>query len=64
MYTYGSAYAIGKEKERGLIQEGYKADFTIVDKDLFIISSDQILETSVIKTIVDGRTVYNKSSDK
>ena len=60
MYTYGSAYAIGKEMERGLIREGYTADFTIVDQDLFTISPYQILETSVIQTIVDGRTVYKK----
>jgi predicted amidohydrolase YtcJ len=64
MYTYGSAYAIGKESERGLIREGYLADFTIVDQDLFTISPDQILETSVIQTIVDGRTVYkNKQTN-
>ena len=60
MYTFGSAYAIGKETERGLIQEGYTADFTIVDQDLFTISSEQILEASVIQTIVEGRTVYKR----
>ena len=60
MYTFGSAFAIGKELERGLIQEGYVADFTIVDQDLLTIQSEQIINTTVVETIVDGHTVYKK----
>lgn len=58
MYTFGSAFAVGKELERGLIQEGYVADFTIVDQDLLTIHPEQIINTRVIETIVDGYTVY------
>ena len=58
MYTNGSAFAIGKEAERGLILEGYVADFTIVNQDLLTIQSEQMLNTTVIETIVDGYTVY------
>ncbi len=60
MYTYGSAYAIGKEQDRGLIQEGYSADFTIVDRDLCKVGVEDILKASVMQTVVDGRTVYKK----
>ena len=61
MYTYGSAFAVSKELERGLIQEGYVADFTIVDQDLLTIPSEQIINTTVLETIVDGKTVYKNN---
>ncbi len=60
MYTFGSAFAIGKEEERGLIQEGYVADFTIVNQDLLMIQKEEIINTTVVETIVDGHTVYKK----
>lgn len=59
MYTYGSAQAICKEHERGLIREGYVADFTIYDRDLFQGSSDEMLGAKVKKTVVGGRVVYS-----
>ena len=59
-YTMGSAYAISKEYERGLIKEGYVADFTIFEKDPFHIDLEYLREIDVSETIVNGKTVYKK----
>ncbi|WP_071395017.1 amidohydrolase [Bacillus tuaregi] len=61
LYTLGSAQAIHKEHERGLIKPGYEADFSIFDRDLFEGSSEAILEAKVLKTVVAGRIVYDRS---
>ena len=60
MYTVGSAQAIGKEQERGYIKVGYDADFTILNNDLLTCTSDEILQTEAIKTVVAGKVVYEK----
>lgn len=61
LYTYGSAQAISKEHERGLIKPGYDADFSIFDRDLFEGSSDDMLQAKAVKTVVAGRIVYERS---
>ncbi|MGM0838125.1 MAG: amidohydrolase [Bacillota bacterium] len=58
LFTKGSAQAIGEEDRQGLIQEGYYADFTVLDKDLFQIAPHEILETKVRMTVVDGTVMY------
>lgn len=58
MYTYGVAYAINKEDERGLIAPGYRADFTVLQQNIFEVSSQDIEKISVSMTIVDGNIVY------
>ena len=60
MYTIGSAQAINKENERGLIKPGYDADFSIFDRDLFTGSSEDMLKATAIKTIVAGKVVFEK----
>ncbi|WP_349408151.1 amidohydrolase [Pseudalkalibacillus sp. SCS-8] len=58
LYTKGSAYAIGKENETGVIQKGYSADFTILEEDLFQIDPEKIPEVKVVMTVVDNAIVY------
>nr|WP_090890876.1 amidohydrolase [Evansella caseinilytica] len=60
LFTYGSAEAICKENERGLIAEGYVADFTVLEKDLFELEPDEWLGVAVEKTIVDNTTMYDR----
>lgn len=58
-YTLEGAYASGEENIKGTISMGKLADFILLDKDLFSLSSDEeILNTRVIKTYVGGRRVY------
>ncbi|HLR59171.1 MAG TPA: amidohydrolase [Pseudogracilibacillus sp.] len=61
MYTLGSAQAICKEHERGLIKQNYEADFTVFDRDLFEGTSEDLLNANVVKTIVAGKTVFEKN---
>ncbi|MCP2036316.1 putative amidohydrolase YtcJ [Planomicrobium sp. HSC-17F08] len=62
LYTSGSAAAICKEHERGQIQEGFDADFSVFDRDLFEGSEEQILEAQVEMTVVAGEIMYRKKS--
>lgn len=64
MYTFGSAQAICKEHERGLIKAGYDADFTILDRDLLTCASEEIVQTTALKTVVAGKIVYEKQFAK
>ncbi|MFJ7826368.1 amidohydrolase [Psychrobacillus sp. NPDC096623] len=57
LYTSGSAKAIGRENNRGMILPGYVADFTILDN---VLDNTNILSTSVVKTVVAGEIVFEK----
>ncbi|MFA9558750.1 amidohydrolase [Evansella sp. AB-rgal1] len=60
LFTNGSATAIGKEGERGVIEEGYTADFTVLSDDLFELEPDAWLNVQVYQTIVDNSIMYEK----
>lgn len=60
LYTSGSAKAIGKELKRGYILPGYDADFTVLNNTL---DKENILATSVEKTVVAGKIVYVRKSE-
>jgi predicted amidohydrolase YtcJ len=46
------------EKERGSIEVGKAADFTILNTDILKASQYKLLKTKILYTIVDGKTVY------
>lgn len=58
LYTKGSAYAICHEEDRGKIEKGYVADFTILNKDIFHVNSHEIEQIEVTKTIVGNEIMY------
>ncbi|EJP88485.1 amidohydrolase [Bacillus cereus] len=60
LFTTGSAYAIGKEANRGQITKGYEADFTILDRNIFEIEAEEIKEVQAEMTVIDGKIVYRK----
>lgn len=63
-FTIEAAYAGFAEDELGTIETGKLADFTVLDKDIFVIPHSEILRTTVTHTIVGGEIVYeSKSSD-
>lgn len=64
LYTYGSAYAINQETTRGMIAEDYRADFTILAKDIFHTNSDQIEQIPVFMTVIDGEVVYQNEAER
>jgi predicted amidohydrolase YtcJ len=57
-YTQGSAYAEFSETYKGRLAPGYVADFIVLDRDLTAVPAPAILKTRVLRTVVDGRTVY------
>lgn len=58
LYTKGSAYVIGKENTRGQIAEGFTADFTVLDRDLFTVPVDDIPNAKVEMTVVDNTVMF------
>jgi predicted amidohydrolase YtcJ len=59
-YTVEGAYASNEENIKGTIAKGKLADFIILDKDLFnLCCEEDILDTKVVKTYVDGKLVYD-----
>ena len=61
MYTVGSAQAISREHEFGQIKEGYYADFSIFDRDLFAGSTAQLLEAKAVMTVIGGEVAYKRT---
>ena len=57
-YTINGAYGGFEEDIKGSIAVGKLADFTIFSKDIMTIPEEEILETEVVMTIVDGKIVY------
>ena len=57
-FTTGGAYAEFAEKEKGKIEEGFLADLVILDRNIFEIPAEKIIEARVRTTIVGGRIVF------
>ena len=57
-YTINGAYTMSLEDQQGSIEVGKRADFVVLDYNLFDLAPQDISEASVTMTIFDGRTVY------
>jgi predicted amidohydrolase YtcJ len=58
MLSLSAAYAAFQEKERGSIEPGKLADFTVLAGDIMTIPEAQILQTHILMTIIGGEVVY------
>jgi predicted amidohydrolase YtcJ len=61
-YTSGSAYAQFEEGKKGVLKAGEFADFIILSADLTKIPPKQYIKTTVLRTVVGGRTVFSDDS--
>ncbi len=61
-FTWGAAYAAGREDQLGSIAPGKLADFTVLDQDIFEIKPMEILNARVDATIIGGRFVWRAES--
>jgi len=57
-YTINAAYAGFQEDKLGSLETGKLADFVVLSKDLRVIDPEDILNTKVVRTVVDGKDVY------
>ena len=53
-YTQGPAYAASMEHKLGKLAPGFLADLVVLDRDLYTIPHEEILETEVMGTMVGG----------
>jgi hypothetical protein len=59
-YTTGAALAEFEEKEKGKLAPGMLADFVVLDRDVTAAEAEKILATKVLRTVVGGKTVYER----
>ena len=59
-YTAGSAYVNHHEDSTGRIDVGRLADLVVLDRDPFAAPSEEIADTTVVSTYVDGELVYSR----
>ncbi|MAP94891.1 MAG: amidohydrolase [Ponticaulis sp.] len=63
LFTINAAYASFREEDLGTIEVGKRGDFSVFDQDLMTVADDQIMSTSPLMTIVDGKVVWSSSPD-
>jgi predicted amidohydrolase YtcJ len=61
-FTSGAAYAAFAEDRLGILKPGYRADLTIVDRDLFEANPAGVLASRAILTVVDGAIAFELPS--
>lgn len=57
-YTVSPAFGAFRENELGTIEAGKLADLIVLDRNLFQVPVEEIKQTKVILTMVDGKVVY------
>lgn len=61
-YTVNAAYAGFEEDLKGTLSPGKLADITVLSRDIMTIPDDEILETVVEYTIIDGEVRYSRQN--
>jgi hypothetical protein len=62
--TIWAAYSNFEDKEKGSIEVGKFADFIILDRDIMTINENEIPETKILATFLNGEKVYDAMKDK
>jgi len=60
-YTMANAIAQFEEKEKGSLTVGKYADIVMLSKNLLTCTDEDILNTKVMMTIIDGKVVYKSN---
>lgn len=61
LYTINAAYAHRQERETGSVEVGKLADLIVLDRNLFEVPIAQIHEVHVLRTLLEGKTVYERA---
>lgn len=59
-----SAYGTFREDELGTLEEGKLADIVVLDRNFFEVPVEEIMDTKVLLTMVDGKIVFNSNELK
>lgn len=62
-YTWGSAFACGREDELGTLEEGKMADIVVLDRDIFKTSAEEIRCMRTDLTIMGGQVVFERRNE-
>ena len=57
-YTINAAFALKQETTTGSLERGKRADFIVLDRDIFSLDPSDLHATRVLSTYLDGREVY------
>ncbi len=60
MFTLWPAFASFQEKERGSIEAGKVADFTVLSADIMQIPEAEILKAQCVMTVIGGEVVWER----
>jgi predicted amidohydrolase YtcJ len=60
LYTINAAWAHHLERETGSIEVGKLADLVVLDHNLFAVAPSRIHEARVVRTLFEGRTVFQR----
>jgi predicted amidohydrolase YtcJ len=60
-YTRGAAYASFAENSRGMLREGFLADWVLLDVDPTLCTAAEFAASRVLRTEVGGRSVFDGS---
>lgn len=60
--TYGGAYSCGEEDSFGSIKAGQYADFVVLDRNPLTVSPTELLQSTVLLTVVGGETSFRAAS--
>jgi predicted amidohydrolase YtcJ len=60
IFTIWPAYAAFEEKDKGSIEVGKLADFTVLSRDIMKIPEAEILETRNEMTVIGGEVIYSR----
>ncbi len=59
-YTINAAYVMRQENTVGSLEVGKEADFVVIDQNIFDIPANEIGQTRVLETYLQGRLVFNR----
>ena len=62
LMTASGAYQLKREDSFGTLAVGMEADLIILSRDVTTVGTDQILGTKVLKTMSDGKWVYDAAA--
>jgi predicted amidohydrolase YtcJ len=51
---------LGEEENLGSIAAGKHADMIVLDQNLFEVADDEIGDTQILRTILNGKTVFER----